>query len=299
MIVMKFGGASLSTAEGIQRACRIVKSFVGKDKNIVLVVSAMKGVTDKLFEIAQLIRDKKVRPALKKIDLLKKNHLQTLQQLKNLPQRVKVESELINLFSRLENFVKNVSHKEMTPSRMDFIVSYGERFSCPIVAYALETSGMPAYPIDASFVIATNDNFGNALPLYKKSQHHINEILFPLIDNGIIPIITGYIGFANDGCTTTLGRGGSDLSAAYLANLLDANSLYLWKDVDGFYTNDPHKDKKARLLKQISYEKARKMAMDGAKIIFYKAITPVKKKNIPIYIKSFYHPKATGTVISN
>lgn len=298
MIVMKFGGASLSTTEGILKACQIVKDYRQRE-NIVLVVSAMKGVTDKLFEITELLRHKKIKAALTKIEELKENHLHTFRLMNNQPQGVKIESELINSFSRLYNFVKNVSKKEMTASRVDYIVSFGERFSCPIVSYALETSGVAAYPIDASFIIATNDNFGNALPLYKKSQHHINEILFPLIKSGIIPVITGYIGFAHDGCTTTLGRGGSDLSAAYLANLLDAKGLYLWKDVDGFYTNDPHKDQQARLLKQMSYEKAARMARNGAKIIYHKAITPVKKKNIPIYIKSFLHPETAGTVISN
>lgn len=299
MIVMKFGGASLSTSDGIFRACKIVKAYLRKEKNIVLVVSAMKGVTDKLFEITQLLQSKKIKSALKKIQELKESHLQTLRLINNQPQGVKIESELINLFSRLENFVKNVSKKELTAARVDFIVSFGEKFSCPIVAYTLEISGVPAYPIDASFVIATDDNFGNALPIYKKSQAHINEILYPLIKNRIVPVITGYIGFAHDGCTTTLGRGGSDLSASYLANLLSAKGLYLWKDVDGFYTNDPSKDKKARLLQQISYEKARRMAKDGAKIIYYKAITPVKKKHIPIFIKSFLHPESIGTIISD
>ena len=138
MIVMKFGGVSLSTAEGIFRACQIVKTYFEKEKEIVLVVSAMKGVTDKLFEVTELLKEKKIQSALNKIDLLKDTHLQTLRQVNNQPQSVKVESELINLFSRLENFVRNVSKKELTPARVDYIVSFGERFSCQIVAMPLK-----------------------------------------------------------------------------------------------------------------------------------------------------------------
>ena len=163
-------------------------------------------------------------------------------------QAVKIESELINLISRLKNFIKNVSNKKITRARIDYIVSFGERLSSPIVANALEMCGMTAYPIDASFIIATNSRFGNAVPLYKESQQYINQILFPLIKNNVIPVVTGYIGFTHGGCTTTLGRGGSDLTAAYLANLLSANALYLWKDVEGFYSEDPHKNKKQNYL---------------------------------------------------
>lgn len=298
MIIMKFGGSSLSTSDGIFRVCKIIKEYLRKEKNIVLVVSAMRGVTDKLFEITLLLQRKKIKPALIKILELKESHLQTLRHINNQPQGVKIESELINLFSRLENFVKNVIKKELTTARTDFIISFGERFSSHIVAYALEVSGIPAYPIDASFVIATNSNFGNATPLYKKSQIHINEILYPLIKNGIVPVFTGYIGFADDGCTTTLGRGGSDLSAAYLANLLDAKGLYLWKDVDGFYTNDPHADSETLLLERLTYDQALQLTKKGAKIIYYKAIDPVRKKHIPIIVKSFLKPDLLGTTIS-
>src|SRR3989338_3735428 len=297
MIVMKFGGASLSNSQGIIKACRIIKNYSGKNK-VILVVSAMKGITDKLYQVVELLKRKQLKKALAIYKEIKSSHFQALSVIKSSAERVKLESELINITSRLENFVKNVVHKEITPARCDFIVSFGERLSCPIIATALESTGLLAYPIDASLIIATNHAFGNAVPLYKKSQSHITKIIFPLINNGVIPVITGFIGFAKDGCTTTLGRGGSDLTASYLANLLNAKALYLWKDVDGFYTNDPHKDKNAKLMQHLSYKQAEKMAKDGAKIIYYKAIRPVEKKRIPIYVKSFINPSLQGTTVS-
>ena len=297
MIIMKFGGASLSKSDGINKVCQIIKEYAAKEK-IVVVVSAMKGVTDDLYCVADFLKQKKFRSAMEKVGDIKKEHFNSLSVIKSKSKAVKVESELISIVSRLENFVRNAAKKEITQARIDYIVSFGERLSCPIVAGALESHGMMAHPIDASFVLATNHSFGNAIPLYKKSQDHINQILFPLVKNGIIPVITGFIGFAADGCTTTLGRGGSDLTAAYLANLIKAKALYLWKDVDGFYTDDPLKDRQAPLFTKLSYYQAEKMAKDGAKIIFYKASRPVARKKIAIYIKSFINPKAAGTVIN-
>ena len=293
---MKFGGASLSTSDGILKACRIIKKYWREEK-IVLVVSAMKGITDKLFLVSEYLKKNNIKEALKLIEDIKRSHIKALYEFDFRPQAVKTESEIINLISRLTNFINNISQKRITPARVDFIVSFGERLSCPIVANALEMNGMPAHPIDASHIMATNNDFGNAIPLYKKSQHHINEILVPLINNNIIPVVTGYIGFTHDGCSTTLGRGGSDLSASYLANLLGAKALYLWKDVKGFYDVDPNKNKNAKKFMKLSYKKAKALAKKGAKIIYYKAIEPVKNKNIPIYIKSFIDPEEIGTTV--
>lgn len=298
MIVMKFGGTSLSTAKGILSACKLIKKYSLNDQ-IVLVVSAMNGVTDELYRVVDEVKNKKLDEVLNRFTKIKEKHVQTLHEIDRSPQAAKVECDLINLISRLENFVKNVVVKEMTTARSDFIVSFGEKLSCLLLADALESVHISSHPIDASFIIVTTHRFGNAVPLYKTSQEHIKKILYPLIQNRIIPVVTGFIGSTTDGCTTTLGRGGSDLSAAYLANLLNANKVILWKDVNGIYTNDPHLDTKATLLDKISYSKARNMAKNGAKIIYYKAIDPVKKKHIPIYVKSFINPELPGTVVSD
>lgn len=298
MIVMKFGGASLSTSSEILNTCKIVKNYLKKDK-VILVVSAMKDVTDQLFEIVEHIRKKDLNQALKNISLIKDHHVKTLRSIKPDSEGIKAEVEIYKLVGLMGCFVKNISKKGTTTARTDYIVSFGERLSCRIVTEALEQQGISAYPLDGSFILATTDEFGNALPLYGKSQNSIKQILLPLIQNNIVPVITGYIGFTHDGCTTTLGRGGSDLSAAFLANFLNAKAVYLWKDVLGFYEEDPHKNKRAKLFKTLDYKSAEKLAKKGAKIIYYKAIAPVRKKHIPIYVKSFLNPQAVGTTITD
>lgn len=298
MIVMKFGGASLSTGSEILHTCKIVKNYRKKNK-IILVVSAMKNVTDQLFEIVELLRKRNLREALERIEKIKTHHIKALQSFEPDSEAVKTEVEIIKLIGLLKYFVNNAINKEITTARIDYIVSFGEKLSCRIVAEALQQQGISAYPMDASFILATTGEFGNALPLYGKSQNSIKHILLPLIASNIVPVITGYIGFTHDGCTTTLGRGGSDLSATFLANFLDAKAVYLWKDVLGFYQEDPHKNKRAKLFKILDYEHAEKLAKKGAKIIYYKAIAPVAEKHIPIYVKSFLNPHSEGTTITD
>lgn len=295
---MKFGGASLSTGSEIINTCKIVKSYIKKDK-VILVVSAMKGVTDQLFEIAEISKKGNLRKASESLENIKIHHIAALRSFEPDSEAVKAEVEIYKLIGLLKSFIKNVMSKEITLARIDYIVSFGEKLSCRIVAEALEQQGISAYPLDASFILATNDKFGDALPLYGKSQNSIKQILLPLVENNIVPVITGYIGFTHDGCTTTLGRGGSDLSAAFLANFLNAKAVYLWKDVLGFYEEDPHKNKKARLFKTLDYKKAEKLAKKGAKIIYYKAVAPVAEKHIPIYVRSFLNPRAEGTTIAD
>ncbi len=295
---MKFGGASLSSGNEIINTCKIVKFYLEKDK-VILVVSAMKGITDQLFEIVETLKKRNFHKALERLENIKNHHIRALRSFEPDSEAVKTEVEINKLMGLLEYFVKNVINKEITKARIDYIVSFGEKLSCRIVAEALEQYGISAYPLDASFILATNDKFGDALPLYGKSQNSIKQILLPLIHNNIIPVITGYIGFTHDGCTTTLGRGGSDLSASFLANFLNAKAVYLWKDVLGFYEEDPRKDKRAKLFKTLDYKKAENLAKKGAKIIYHKAIAPVREKHIPIYVKSFLNPRAAGTTITD
>lgn len=296
MIVMKFGGSVLSSKENISKTHALVKKYLEKDK-IILVVSAVKGITDKLYAVVDSLKSKRKKKALHIVQEIANDHYKILESISSKPDIAKTKIELLKLIIRLESFIKNIGRKPITAAREDFIVSFGERLSCYLVTAALDAHGILAYPIDSSFLIATNARFGSALPLYKKSQEYIDAMLKPLIKKRIVPVVTGFIGFTHDGCTTTLGRGGSDLSAAFLANFLDAKALYLWKDVEGFYSGNPHTDKNAILYERLSYEKAENLAKDGAKVLYYKAIGPVKKKNIPIYIKSFIKPDSQGTVI--
>src|SRR3989344_1709535 len=250
MIIMKFGGAAFANGNNILNIAKIVKDYKKRNRDIVIVASAMEGVTDKLFLIGELLKKKQLKKALNILHIIKKQHISALKIVSRKEEGIRIEIEMIKLFSQLENYVKNISMKDITPARIDFLVSFGERF------------------------------------------------LTPLVKRNIVPVVTGYIGYSGDGCTTTLGRGGSDLTATFLANFLDAQAIYLWKDVLGFYNDDPHKNKKATLFEKLSYDKAEKLAKNGAKVVYYKAILPVRKKRIPIYVRSYLKPQERGTTIS-
>lgn len=296
MIVMKFGGAAFPDANGIFNVCKILDAY-RENNEIVVVVSAMESVTDKLFEIVEYIKNKEIENALSILDLIRSNHLAAVDIINSQKDGVLVRIELIKLFSRLEYFIKGLAKKRITPARIDYITSFGERFNVMLVAEALKQSGIRACPVDAVNLLATTHEFGNAVPLGREHQHYLDIILYPLIENGIIPVVTGYIGYSQDGCTTTFARGGSDLSASYLANFLDADAVYLWKDVQGFYSTDPKKNEDAELFTVLSYDKAEQLAKRGANIIYYKALYPVREKSIPIYIKSYVDPSSEGTII--
>ncbi|OGK14431.1 hypothetical protein A3H80_04795 [Candidatus Roizmanbacteria bacterium RIFCSPLOWO2_02_FULL_37_19] len=295
---MKFGGAAFANGNNILNIAKIVKDYKKRNRDIVIVASAMEGVTDKLFLIGELLKKKQLKKALNILHIIKKQHISALKIVSRKEEGIRIEIEMIKLFSQLENYVKNISMKDITPARIDFLVSFGERFVIRLVTEALERSGVPAYPIDASNILATTHNFGNAIPLPRIKQNYLDQILTPLVKRNIVPVVTGYIGYSGDGCTTTLGRGGSDLTATFLANFLDAQAIYLWKDVLGFYNDDPHKNKKATLFEKLSYDKAEKLAKNGAKVVYYKAILPVRKKRIPIYVRSYLKPQERGTTIS-
>ena len=296
MIVMKFGGASLSDADTMMKLVDIVDRY-HKKHGVVVIASAMFGVTDQLFEIGELLKAKKLDDALAVLDDIEKKHFSALKKvMRKNDSRAKIE--LIKTFSHLENFIRNISKKRITKARIDFLVSFGERLSIRVFAEALEKAGLPSYPVDASNILATTHDFGNAIPLPRNQQKHLDEIIPPLIDSRIIPVVTGYIGYSEDGCTTTLGRGGSDLTATFLANFLNAESVYLWKDVPGFYDKDPKKNADAQLFHELTYDKAEKLAMNGAKVIYFKAIEPLRKKKIPLFVKSYLDTDARGTKVS-
>lgn len=296
MIVMKFGGASLANVENIEKTRRLVASYSKKD-SVILIVSAMKGVTDELYQVVHHLTNNDLSSALAIVEKQRKRHIATLQSVSHRRERFKTQVELHKLFEQLTFFIKNTVKKGISPAREDYIVSYGERFSCRLIAEALEAQRLLSYPIDASLLLYTNKQFGNAEPLFGKKQVLLKDMLTPLLKNDIIPVITGFIGLSVDGCTTTLGRGGSDLSASFFAHFLDAKKIVLWKDVEGFFTADPKKDKNAKLFGTLPYKKARELAKNGAKVVYYKAIDPAENKRIPIHIKSFNDPERNGTII--
>lgn len=299
MITMKFGGTSVGNAEAIDQAARIVQEALDKGQALAVVVSAMSGITDMLIDsvrkaasgdkwgylsISREIRDKHhdAINQLIKAGSLRESILQRVNGM--LDKHVEL-CEAINILG------------EATPRIKDAIVSFGERLSCRLVAAVLQERGVNAQAFDAGEFLITNNNYQDAEPLWDITEQRIHEKLLPIIEEGVTPIITGFIGASPDGSITTLGRGGSDFSAAVFAAYLDAEELIIWTDVDGVMTTDPRIDKRAQVLPYVSYTEVGELAYYGAKVLHPKTVQPIIAKSIPLRVRNTFNPKHAGTLI--
>ena len=287
MKVLKFGGSSLSTASSIQIISEIIRNSIEKTE-IIVVVSALSGVTDNLIELAKQAKENKAsyKDLLTRI---KEQHLLVAQ---------KGTFEDINtFFEELDEVLRGVFLlKELTLRSMDLVLSFGERLSAKIVTGALKEAGVNAEYLDARKIIFTDAVHGSARVDIESSFSAIQKYF---ASHKNLQIVTGFIGSTKDNITTTLGRGGSDLTASILAAALDAEELQLWKDSDGVMTANPKKVKKAFSLSSLSYEEAMELSHFGAKVIYPPTIQPVYAKKIPIKILNAFNPDFKGTLITN
>lgn len=293
---MKFGGAALGNPRNVVKITRIINDYA-KQYDLVIVVSAVKEVTDKLYKIAEIIKNRDIDDTLRAIQDIYHLHLAFLKQIKNPVIKLQGQQEIKLLFDLLILFVKKINKENITNSQIDFIVSFGERLSARIVVCYLEMLDRNSLVIDTRDYLMTTKNFGQAKVIVPKSKKTLQTIINQCLTVHAIPVITGYIGHAEDGCITTLGRGGSDYTASLIASFLKANGIILWKDVNGLYDSDPKKYKKARLMVKANYDDFLKLSKSGAKIIHPYAIVPLKNPHIPLHIKSFLKPKQKGTLI--
>ena len=286
MIVMKFGGTSVGGAEQIRNVAEIIKNNMGKSP--VVVVSAVKGITDKLIELGNAAAQGNGHGILEEI---KKKHHEILEKLGL--SRLLVEKDLEEL-SNLLNAARKI--KKMDAKALDEFQSFGERMSSKIVAAQLSKNNMEAQAFNAfDLGLITNSDFGNAEPL---------EEAFGNLDNSIkkmnaIPVITGFIGKTEKGEITTLGRGGSDYTAGIVGAAINAGEIQIWTDVDGIMSADPKIVENARTLEQVSFAEASELAYFGAKVLHPKTIMPAMEKNIPVRVLNTFNPKGNGTLILN
>jgi aspartate kinase len=187
---------------------------------------------------------------------------------------------------------------EVTPRAMDAVTSLGERISARIVAAYLRRRGVKSEAVDATELVITDDTFQNAAPLMEETRARVQSRLIPMLEAGVLPIVTGFIGATREGITTTLGRGGSDYSAAILADCLDAQELWIWTDVDGVMTADPRWVPEARVIPTLSYSEVGELAYYGAKVVHPKTIRPVIERDIPVWVKNTFNPQFPGTLIT-
>ncbi|RME45763.1 MAG: aspartate kinase, partial [Chloroflexi bacterium] len=254
-IVMKFGGTSVGDGERIAHVAGLIADAIHENHQVIVVVSAMSGVTDALVQAAQTAAQGDATTFRRaKTDLL-------VRHLVGINDAVGNGADLRDQITQSLDDFEQLCHSiyvlgECTPRALDMVSSLGERFSSRILAAALEVRGISAKAIDATDIVVTDNRFGNANPIMELTCQRSREQLEPLVEAGIVPVVTGFIGATEDGITTTLGRGGSDYTAAILGSCLDADAVWIWTDVDGVMTADPRVVPEARTLPEISYAEA-------------------------------------------
>jgi aspartate kinase len=298
MIVCKFGGTSVQDAEAIQRVAHIIRQRL-KDHPIV-VSSAMGKTTNELLAAARLAADGKRQEALEALRKLQEKHIQEAQKLGLAASDDEVSQNCAAYFKEMRNIVKGLSILgELTPRSLDAMASFGERLSTLILAEYFKKSGIPAQLTDARQSIVTDSDFTRATPLFEYTEPALRANLLPLVKSGLVPVLQGFIGATRDGITTTIGRGGSDYSAAIVGAALDAYDIQIWTDVDGIMTTDPRMVPEARRVRIISFDEAAELAYFGARVLHPATILPAVKKKIPVHVLNSYRPDQDGTLITD
>ena len=297
---MKFGGTSVGDGQAILRTSQLVKASVEEGYSVVVVVSAMSGVTDQLLRAARAAEqgEADVYRGIR-MQLLTK-HLQAIGSCVPDEDRQGVGEEVSGLLDYLLRLCEAVSVLgELTTRGMDAIVALGERMSCRIVAGCLRGVGLDGEAVEATRLVVTDDDFGSANPLMDDTRALTREVLLPLLEAGRVPVCTGFIGATRGGVTTTLGRGGSDFSASIIGASLDSEEIWIWTDVDGVMTADPRIVPEARSLPEITYAEAAELAYFGAKVLHPKTMLPALNAGIPIRTKNTFNPDHPGTLITS
>jgi aspartate kinase len=300
-IVMKFGGTSVGTGKNIRQVAKSVNQYAKDDCRVAVVVSALAGVTNSLIETACQAK----KSEEKHIETFTKQLLQKHQEAITTAIRSKqIQKEVTQItektISELEKVLTGICYVgELTPKSKDYVASFGERLSAPIVWGAIKDHKLETQCFTGKEAgIVTDSNFGEADPLMNFTTHLIRERLGPLFEKGTIPVVTGFIAANQDGIVTTVGRGGSDYTATILGVALQVDEVWIWTDVDGIMTTDPKIVSAARMLPQLSYQEAAEMAIFGAKAMHPRALGPVIKENIPVRIRNTAHPENMGTLIT-
>jgi bifunctional aspartokinase / homoserine dehydrogenase 1 len=297
--VMKFGGTSVGDATCIRRSAQIVAK-AAKQHSVVTVVSAMSGVTNRLIDAAQHAKrgDRDAGRAL--TEALRKQHYEALDALVGSPQtNAPVQGRIEEILAEAARLYEGTALlRELTPRTLDAISSLGERLCAPIFAIALSELGARGTAIEATELIMTDSFHGGAEPLTDATRQKSQKRIAPLLKDGMVPVVTGFIGATADGALTTLGRGGSDYSATILGAALDAEEIIIWTDVEGVLTADPRLVSDARTIPEISYREAAELAYFGAKVLHPKTLRPVLPAGIPVWIRNSFAPDRLGTKIT-
>jgi aspartate kinase len=297
MIVMKFGGTSLESAEALERAASIVQGQL--DRRPTVVVSAFGKTTNSLLAIGSEAAGGRREEALRQLSELREYHRRVAEPLTPNPHREELAAIIEGHFCELADIVKGPSAVgEFSPRSSDALASYGERLSSSIVALVFRGLGIRTHFLDSRRLILTNQRFTQAQPLLAETYARIAAEVSPQNSRNV-PVLGGFIGSSEDGATTTLGRGGSDFTASLVGAALGAEEIQIWTDVDGVLTCDPTLVPEARPVRTISFDEAAELAYFGAKILHPSTVIPAREKNIPVRILNSRKPEAPGTLIAS
>ena len=304
MIVMKFGGTSVGSTDAIAQVADIVAEKVKEQAQtdrpgVVVVTSAMSGVTNTLIHAAQAAAAGDEGPYREaRGQLLVKHQVVAGQLIEDGVERAALGRLLDDRLREFERLCRSIAVLgELTDRGLDVVSGLGERLSAPLLAAVLRARGVKAQFVDAGQIVVTDNVHGGAAPRMDPTTQRVQDRIRPMVESGVVPVITGFVGATEEGVPTTLGRGGSDYSAAIIGAALDVDEIQIWTDVDGVLTADPRIVPNARSLPELSYEEVAELAYYGAKVLHPKTVTPAVEKKIPLRVLNTFNPSHPGTRI--
>ena len=295
-IVMKFGGTSVADATAFEKVARIVEGE--REAAPVVVVSAMSGVTDNLLAATNIAVETNAAEAIASLDNVFSRHHSVARELLDHPTAHRLVQQLERAFAQITELLNSLAQQ---PSRrkslQDAVVSFGETLSSTLLAEVLAQRGTSARQVDARRCVITDDEYTSAAPLMTETFAHTRSEIQPLLESGVVPVLGGFIGANKEGATTTLGRGGSDYTAALFGAALGASEIQIWTDVTGVLTADPRVVPGAQTIERLSYSEAAELAYFGAKVLHPKTIQPAIENSIPVRICNSRAPQEAGTLV--
>jgi bifunctional aspartokinase / homoserine dehydrogenase 1 len=299
LLVMKFGGTSVGTVEALRSVISIVETSLKEWPECVVVVSALSGITNKLLDSASMAANGDDQTYLKTAAELVSRHFEMMDAfLASGQNKDALKNEILDLVNDFKNICQAVVVLgEATPRALDTVAGFGERLSARVLAAALSEHGIPSTAVDATRLIVTDANFQSAAPEFLLTTEKTRSVLLPLLKKGLVVVATGFIAATREGILTTLGRGGSDYSAAILGAVLPAGEVWIWTDVDGVMTADPRLVPDARTIPELTFREVGELAYFGAKVLHPKTIRPVIDMGIGLRVCNTFSPEKPGTYL--
>jgi aspartokinase/homoserine dehydrogenase 1 len=300
-LIMKFGGTAVGTVSALSQVLSITLHEVKRWDRLILVASALDGVTDMLLEAAHLAQVANQRGYRRIAANIRTRHMALADALPlGSQERAALHADIDRLLFEMLDVCQTVASTPsdvLSPEVSDQIIGVGEKLAARIIAGMLRNNNLRGVAIDGNEVIMTDAVHGNATPLMDATREKINSHLIPMLGRQIVPVVTGFIGASLDGKPTTMGRGGSDYTASILATTTNANEVWIWSGVDGMMSADPREVDDATIIEEMSYDEVAELAYFGARILHARMVRPLQERRIPLRVKNVFKPQQMGTLI--